>query len=175
MWTLIWIAATVATIAFGFFIMRKVDRFLEGRQPAQKTAPVHGRLRLGLSNPMTVDSVAEILDRFGQRYPDIPVRLFHDKDETLVKALIRDRLDVVFVSEHTEFPSGEGIASQTVSMEVLPIDTKYNGLPIEPISSGPLRLTVLWRRMESVPATRYFVECLQTACGDQWKNQKQVL
>lgn len=175
MWTFIWIAAAAATIAFGFFIMRKVDRFLEGSHPPQKMAPAHGSLRLGLSNPMTVDSVAEILDRFGQRYPDIPVRLFHDKDETLVKALIRDKLDVVFVSEHTEFPSGEGVASQTVSMEVLPIDTKYDGLPIEPISSGTLRLTVLWRRAEPAPATRSFVECLQTVCGNQWKNQKQVL
>ena len=175
MWTFIWIAVAVATIAFGFFVMSKVDRFLEGDHPSREVAPGPDSLCIGLSNPMTVDGVAEILDRFGQRYPEVPVRLFHDKDETLVKALIRDKLDVVFVSEHTEFPSGEVVASQTVSMEVRPIDTKYDGLPIEPISSGTLPLTALWRRMEPVPATRYFVECLQTVCGNQWKNQKQVL
>lgn len=175
MWTFIWIAIAAGTIAFGYYIMKKVDRFLAGSHLSREMAPGSDSLCIGLSNPMTVDGIAEILDRFGRRYPGVPVRLFHDEDETLVKALIRDKLDVVFVSEHTEFPSGEGVASRTVSMEVLPIDTKYNGLPIEPISSGTLRLKVLWRRMEPVPATRYFVECLQIVCEDQWKNQKQVL
>lgn len=171
MWTFICIVAAAATIAFGFFIMKKVDRFLEGNQQSQRVES----LCIGISNPMTVDGVTEILDRFEQRYPEVPVRLFQDRDEKLVKELVRDKLDVVFVSEATEIPPNEDYVPQAVSLEVRPIYTKYDGLAIEPISGGTFQLTALWRRTESVPSTRYFVKCLQSVCGNRWKNSKQVL
>lgn len=43
MWTFIWIAAAAATIAFGFFIMGKVDRLLTHQNRKRLDRSLHSR------------------------------------------------------------------------------------------------------------------------------------
>ncbi|MDO4337814.1 MAG: LysR substrate-binding domain-containing protein [Eubacteriales bacterium] len=98
----------------GWFIVKKVDYFLENNQEIQPQ-DVGRRLRIGFSDPLAAESISDILEKYSAKYPDIPVSLFYGTEEELVRKLSADKLDIIFLAEYGKLPSDKEVADKEIT------------------------------------------------------------
>lgn len=97
------LAAAAAIFAFGWFLMGKLDHFLETSSPARTPQLPSGEntLRLGFCDSTAAGSIADILEQYSRLYPDISVRIFCGSEEELLKGFSAGRFDVIFLQDGT--------------------------------------------------------------------------
>lgn len=98
------LAAVAVTFALGWFLMGKLDRFLEADRHEQESRLSSGgnALRLGFCDPMCADSVTEVLEQYSGFHPDLSVHVFFGSERELLKGLLAGKFDVIFLQEHAE-------------------------------------------------------------------------
>lgn len=102
-------AAVAAMFSFGWFLMGKLDGFLEAKGQGQKLqrSPGGNTLWLGVCNPMIAESMTDVLEQYSQLYPDISVRVFCGPEEELLKGFSTEKFDVVFLPKGAQNPALE--------------------------------------------------------------------
>lgn len=158
------IVAVIAVVfVFGWFLMKRLDYFLKNNFQAQALEEMSGKdtLRIGLSNPLVSDSIANILEQYSQIYTNISVRIFYGAEDTLIKELVISKLDVVFLSGHVDIPTDVQYNVKKALLSYTPVIMKYGGLPIEPIADGNIVQNVLWLKKTRASFVNYFVECIE--------------
>lgn len=155
--------SVAAAFAFGWFLMGKLDCFLEEIRHAQKLqfSSVENTLLLGFCNPMVADSITDVLDQYSKLCPDICVRIFCGSEQKLLKGLSDGKFDIIFLPENAEVPARMRYHSQMVSLNYAPVVMKYGGLPIEPIAEGHILQRVLWIDETTSAFTGGFMKCLE--------------
>lgn len=140
------LAAVAAVFVFGWFLMDKLDRFLESNRHMQEgqLSSASNTLRLGFCDPTAADSIADVLAYYAEMYPDISVRIYCGTEAKLLKSLSTGRSDVIFLPQNTEIPANMEYNSRIVSLNRTPVRMKYGGLPLEPIADGHIIQKVLW-------------------------------
>lgn len=157
--------AVAVTFAFGWFLMGKLDCYLESNRHMQELQLSSGEntLRLGFCNPTVADSITDILDQYSKLYPDISVRIFCGSAEELLKGLTAGKFDMIFLPENAEIPAYIHYDSKMISLNYTPVIMKYGGLPIEPITDGHIIQKVLWIG----EATSAFADCFRKCLEDK--------
>lgn len=140
------LAAVAATFIFGWFLMGKLDCFLEVNRHAQESQFPSGEnaLRLGFCNPMVIDGITDALEQYSELHPNLSVCIFCGSEEELLKGLSACKLDVIFLPENTEIPAYIHYASKMVSLNYTSVMRKDGGLPIKPIGDGRIIQNMLW-------------------------------
>ena len=157
------LAAVAAAFAFGWFLVGKLDCFLEADCHVQEAPLPSGKntLRLGFCNPMAADSITDVLEQYSKLYPDMSVRIFCGSEGELLKGLSANKYDVIFLPENAELPAYLHYTSKTVSLHYTPVIMKYGGLPIEPITDGHIIQNVLWIDEAASAFVGCFRKCLE--------------
>ena len=72
------LVSTSAIFIFGYFLMNKLDVFLENNWNRQETALTYGEnsLRIGFSNPLMAGSLSDVLETYGKQHPDVSIHIF---------------------------------------------------------------------------------------------------
>ena len=140
------IVAVAVIFAFGWFLMGKVDCFLEANHHARELGLLSSgnTLRLGFCNPMAADSITDGLEQYSKLHPDISVRIFCGSEGDLLNGFSAGRFDVIFLPENAEIPAHIPYGSRIISLNYTPVMMKYGGLPIEPVTDGHIIQHVLW-------------------------------
>lgn len=140
------LAVTAAALGFGWFLMGRMDRFLESgcavRNPQLSSG--EGFLRLGVCSPTAADGVASVLERYSRLHPELSARMFCGSAEELLQGLSDGKFDVIFLPENAEIPVRMPYHSRLVALRCTPAVMKYDGLPIEPIADGQILQKALW-------------------------------
>ena len=157
------LAAVIAIFAFCWFLMGKLDCFLESDHHKQELQFSSGEdtLRLGFCDPMVADSITSILEQYSKLYPEVSVRIFGGSEEKLLKGLSAGKFDVIFLPENAEIPAHIYYNSKIISLNYTPVIMKYGGLPIEPIADGHISQKVLWPGEAAYTAAGSFMKCLE--------------
>lgn len=160
---LLLVVVVAAVCVFGWFLMKRLDCFLESTRQVQDLEILSGKdtLRIGLSNPLVSDSIANILDQYSKVYTDISIRIFYGAEDELIKELVMSKLDVVFLSGHVDIPADVQYNVKKALLSYTPVIMKYGGLPIEPIADGNIVQNVLWLKETRASFVNYFVECIE--------------
>lgn len=126
-------AAVAAVFAFGWFVMGKLDHVLEanGYGKEQQLPSEGNALRLGFSNSAAAGSIAGVLEQYSKLYRDIPVRIFCESEEELLKGLSAGSFDMIFLPEDAEIPGCMHYNFKIVSLKCTPVMRKNGGLPVE--------------------------------------------
>lgn len=151
------IAAVAAVFAFGWFLMGKLDVFLERNRQAL-AASDESRLRLGFANPLAADGLLEVLERYSEKRPDVSVCLLSGTEEQLLEGLSGHRLDVIFLPEGAALPDKMQYHSRKILLNPTPVVTRYGGLPVEPIAGKGLAQKMVWRQAGITPAAGSFLD-----------------
>lgn len=156
--------AVAITFAFGWFLIGKLDCFLESNRYRQELQLSSGKntLYLGFCNPTVADGITNVLEQCSKLYPDLSVRIFYGAEEELLNGLSTGRFDVIFLPENAEIPAHMQYNSKMVSLHYAPVMMKYGGLPIEPIADGHITQKVLWGGKAASAFAGCFWECLET-------------
>ncbi len=174
---LLLIAAVVAMFGFGYYLMNRLDCFLERQRWSQglQLQPYDNSLRIGVSDAMVVDSITEILEEQSRQSSAVAVSLFHGSDKELLEELSGGKLDVIFLSNQTKIPPDVSFYIRKVRLEHGPVITKYGGLPIKTIAREGVVQKMVWSKAVQPPSVRLFLEGVQPWLGEQWKNKRDVL
>jgi len=163
--------AVAMTFAFGFFVVKKLDCFLENSRKSEDLLITANKnsLKIGFSNPLVADCLSEVLEKYSKMKPEISVFLFSGTEEELNREFSTQRLDVIFlpVSAVSEKMCDN---IREVQLSYTPVIMKYSGLPIEPITEECMSYHVLWSGFKDEPAISSFIECLFNAVGMDCKS-----
>ena len=140
------LAAVAVAFIFGWFLMGKLDLFLESNRHMQELqlSSVENLLRIGFCNPTAADGITGALEQYSRLYPDRSVRIFYGPEEELQKGFSTGRFDMIFLPEDAEIPASMHYDSRMISLNHGPVMMKYGGLPIEPITDGHIILKMAW-------------------------------
>lgn len=159
------LASTLAVFVFGYFLMKKLDAFLDANRKEQKFAPTYGEhdLRIGFSDPLTAESISSILEAYGKRHPNASVHLFSGDEHELRRELEAHKLDMIFLSERSVLPEKTGYHEHKVLLCFTPVLMKYAGLSIEPITQDQIVQKAVWRDHDHSYVMDSFIELLNGA------------
>lgn len=157
------LATVTAAFISGWFIIKKVEPFLEENRRAQALQPDPGEdtLRIGFSNPSIADSITNVLEAYSNIYSGSSARIFYGSVEKLIKGLSDYKFNVIFLPENADIPDDSHYNIKEVSLTCTPVITKYGGLQIEPITDGHIFTKILW--LDNAGAS--FTRCLTDYLG----------
>ena len=91
----------VVLVAFiyGYFIMEKLDKFLEENQSQKLISD--SKLRIGFETPAIIDSIADLLEQFSSEYPNYELNLFYGSVSEIINGLENNKLDFGFIIENS--------------------------------------------------------------------------
>lgn len=164
--------AVAAILIFGYYIVEKLDLFLECSRKPEGLLPAADRssLKIGFSNPLAIDYLSDILEQYSKMKPEVSVSLFSGTEAELNQEFSARRLDVIFLSGSTVVPKKMGDNIREVLLSCAPVIRQYGGLAVEPITKERISCYVIWSDLKGKPAIRYFVECLMHAEGMECKS-----
>ena len=78
-----------AIFIFGYFLMNKLDAFLENNWNEQENALAYGEnsLRIGFSNPFMASGLSDVLETYGKQHPDVSIHIFSGEESELCREL----------------------------------------------------------------------------------------
>ena len=96
------LVSTSAIFVFGYFLMNKLDAFLENNWNEQENALAYGEnsLRIGFSNPLMAGDLSDVLETYGKQHPDVSIHIFSGEESELCRELETHKLDIIFTREY---------------------------------------------------------------------------
>ncbi len=157
---LVLLGGFAAVAAAGYFIMAKIDCFLERvrRQNAEREnmLPLH----VATSCLHAIPSAAEILNDMGARYPNVQCSLSFGQEREVIRAFDAGDADVAIVSAQAE--SGLPARWECVTVNPRSVFMAYSGLPVKTLDQTPRHEKILWKHQAAPFLTAEFV---QRFCG----------
>ena len=157
------IAAVAAVFAFGWYLMGKLDAFLESNRQDQIVllSASENILRIGFFDLLVADSLFGVLEKYSKIHPSVSVSLFSGTETELMREFSSHKLNMILLPENASVP--EKICGQVgeVSFEHLPVVMQYGGLQIEPITEGWVQQKVVWEKIETASEVNRFIQFLK--------------
>lgn len=151
--------AVVAIFVLGFFIMKKVDGFLENNRRRTDEERTENQLLLAFDNPMIHDSLTPIFEAFSKKNPDCQLRFLFGKPEEILDELDKNRVDFGFIS-HTASENQEAFNCLILSSEQNSIFCENIGYPLEPLNRENVQTSVIWKKDSDSALTDSFCDIL---------------
>lgn len=151
--------AAAAIFVLGFFIMKKLDRFLENNHRDTDGEGAENQLLLAFDNPMIMDSLTPIFEEFSKKNPDCRIHCLYGKPEEIYDKLIENRIDFGFI-EHTAFENEKTFNSLILSLEQNSIFCENIGYPLEPLNRENVQTSVIWKKDSDSTFAKRFSDIL---------------
>lgn len=163
------LVSTSVIFIFGYFMVKKLDAFLENNWNEQEHALIHGEnsLKIGFSNPLMADSLSDVLETYGKQHPDVFIHIFSGEDSELCRELETHKLDIIFLPENTAVSEKIHYNARIVILRCTPVVMKYAGLSIEPIAQNHITQKALWRNSKKTPVIDSFIGCMNRLAVNQ--------
>ena len=157
-------ASVAAIFAFGWYLMRKIDAFLESSCQEQASLLPTGQniLRIGFFDPLVADSLGGVLERYSREYPGVSLCLFSGTEAQLMRKFVSHQLDMIFLPENTAVPENISGHVGEISLQRIPVLTQFGGLQIEPITKGYSHQTMVWAESGMTPETGRLIRYLKS-------------
>lgn len=163
------LVSTSAVFIFGYFLMKKLDAFLENNWNGQDHLLTYDEnsLRIGFSNPFIADSLSDVFEAYGKQHPDVSIHILSGEDWELCEELEMHRLDMIFLPENTIVSEMTLYHARTLFLCCSPVLMKYTDLPIDPITQNPITQKALWRNSEKSSVINSFAGYLNRFAVNQ--------
>lgn len=149
-----------AFVVFGFFLMGRLDRFLDGVRAGMAGCEHARPLQIAVSNPYAVAPVAEAVEAFQARYPGVECRVSLGPEREIMHSLDSGAADVAVVSPEAADCGRARCACFTFRPQPLSVDGA--GVTLPPLHAQEQRQKVLWKDTRAPAPAQNFVRQL---CG----------
>ena len=148
-----------AIFIFGYFLMNKLDAFLENNWNEQENALAYGEnsLRIGFSNPLMAGGLADAFETYGKQHPDVSIYIFSGEESELCRELETHKLDIIFLPENTDISEKTHYNARMVLFHCAPVAMEYADLPIEPITQNQITQKALWGNSKKSPVIDFLL------------------
>ena len=99
---LLLIVAVAAVFAFGWYLMGKLDAFLESIRQDQIAllSASENILRIGFFDPLVADSLSGVLEKYSKIHPSVSASLSSGTEAELMREFCSHKLDMIFLPEN---------------------------------------------------------------------------
>ena len=97
------VCAVVAIIAFGYFIMDKLDAFLANNRRLAEAEIAENSLFIVFDNPMILDSLMPLFEKFSMANPNCRLHFLFGNTEDIYDKLNKNRIDFGFIENNSSF------------------------------------------------------------------------
>lgn len=151
--------AVIAFLALGFFIMKKLDGFMENNRRRTDEDASANRLVLAFDNPMILDSLSPLFEAFSKASPDCPIHFLFGKTAEIYDALDKSRIDFGFI-EHTACEKEKAYNAFVLSPEQNSIFCEASGCLLEPLNPVRTQTAVIRNKNSDNPFAVSFYDIL---------------
>lgn len=139
----------LAVFAFGYYVMARVDRFIEENQRTIAAENRNGRcaVRIAAENPMLLNSIASALESCSEADPYLEFFLSSGKGSHLLAKLADEQIDILLLTEEHTRQLEQQFASIFIPYEKTPSIPSTIGLPIENLYED-VRIGVAWKKSQ---------------------------
>lgn len=145
---LLLVCVVVATIMFGYFIMKKLDDFLENNRRLIDAEIAENSLLIAFDNPMIIDSLMPLLERFSKANPSCQIHFLFGNTEGIYDKLNKNRIDFGFI-EKTASANDDTYNCLIISEKQNSIYSEKTGCIIEPLNPSEIQTAVIWKKASS--------------------------
>lgn len=156
---LLLVCAVAAIIVFGYFLMKKLDAFLANNRRLIDAEIAENSLYIAFDNPMIIDSLMPLLEKFSKTNPNCQLRFLFGNTEDIYDKLNKNRIDFGFIENNAS--ANDGIYNSLI------IFTKQNsiicekaGCTIEPLNFSEIQTSVVWKKASSNALVNSFSDLL---------------
>ena len=160
---LLLIVAVAAVFAFGWYLMGKLDAFLESNRQDQIAllSASENILRIGFFDPLVADSLSGVLEKYSKIHPSVSASLSSGTEAELMREFCSHKLDMIFLPENVSIPDKIHSQVDETSLEHMSVVMQYGGLQIEPITEGRIQQKVVWEETETTSKVNRFIQFLK--------------
>ena len=144
---LLLMCAVAAIIVFGYFVMKKLDAFLENNRRLIDAELAKNSLYLAIDNPMILDSLMPLFEQFSKTNPNCQLHFLFGNIEDIYDKLNKNRIDL-------------GLIENNASAKQNSIICEEAGCTIEPLNPSGIQIAVVWKKASSNALVRSFSELL---------------
>ena len=137
--------AAAAMIVFGYFVMKTLDAFLENNRRLIDAEIAKNSLYLAIDNPMILDSLMPLFEKFSKANPNCQFRFLFGNTEDIYDKLNKNRIDLGLIENNA--------SANDDTYNCLIISTKQNriicekaGCTIEPLNPSEIQTDVIWKK-----------------------------
>ncbi len=141
------IAIMLAVFAFGYYIMTRVDQFIEENQRLIAAESRNGRchIRIAAESPMLLDSVASALESCSEADPHIEFFLSSGRANHLLEKLMDEQIDILLLTEEHAEQLDRQYASVLIPYQKTKLFASSLSLPVENLDEET-RIGVVWKK-----------------------------
>ena len=156
---LLLVCAVAAIIVFGYFVMKKLDAFLENNRHLIDEEIAENSLFIAFNNPMILDSLMPLFEKFSMANPNCQLHFLFGNTEDIYDKLNKNRIDFGFI-ENNASANGDTYNCLILSAKQNSMICEKAGCTIEPMNPSVIQTAVIWKKASSNALVRSFSELL---------------
>ena len=145
---LLLVCAVATIIVFGYFLMKKLDAFLANNRRLIDAEIAENSLYLAFDNPMILDSLMPMLERFSKANPNCQLHFLFGNTEDIYDKLNKNRIDFGFI-ENNASANDDTYNCLIISAKKNSIYIEEAGCTIEPLNPSGIQTAVIWKKASS--------------------------
>ena len=142
---LLLVCAVAAIIVFGYFIMKKLDAFLENNRRLIDAEIAKNSLYLAFDNPMILDSLMPLFEKFSKANTNCQLHFLFGNTEDIYDKLNKNRIDFGFI-ENNASANDDTYNCLIISAKQNSIICEKTGCTIEPLNPSGIQTAVVWKK-----------------------------
>ena len=156
---LLLVCTVAAIIVFGYFVMKKLDAFLENNRRLIDAEIAENSLYLALDNPMILDSLMPLFEKFSKGNPNCQLHFLFGNTEDIYDKLNKNRIDFGFIENNTS-ANGDTYNCLILSAKQNSMICEKAGCTIEPLDPSVIQTAVIWKKASSNALVNSFSDLL---------------
>ena len=145
---LLFVCAVAAISVLGYCIMKKLDAFLANNRRLIDAKTAENSLVIALDNPMILNSLMPLCEKFSKANPCCQLRFLFGKPEDIYDKLEENCIDFGFIDD-TASNNDKDCRRLIISLKQNSIFCENVGRPIEPLQSAEIQTAVIWKKNSS--------------------------
>lgn len=156
---LLLVCAVAAIIVFGYFVMKKLDAFLENNRHLIDEEIAENSLFIAFNNPMILDSLMPLFEKFSMANPNCQLHFLFGNTEDIYDKLNKNRIDFGFI-ENNASANGDTYNCLILSAKQNSMICEKAGCTIEPLDPSVIQTAVIWKKASSNALVNSFSDLL---------------
>ena len=158
------VCAVFFIIVSGYFIMKRLDSFLENNRRSIDTEIVENSLFIAFDNPMILDCVMPLFEKFSKANPNCQLHFLSGNTEDIYDKLNKNRIDFGFI-ENTALNNDGTYNYLIISAKQNSVLCEKTGCKIEPLNLSEVQIAVIWKKTSDSACVNSFSDFLLSNQG----------
>lgn len=142
---LLLMCAVAAIIVFGYFVMKKLDAFLENNRRLIDAEIAENSLSIAFDNPMIIDSLMPLFEKFSKANSNCQLHFLFGNTEDIYDKLNKNRIDFGVI-ENNVSANDDTYNCIIISAKQNSIICEKTGCTIEPLNPSEIQIAVIWKK-----------------------------